>query len=107
MGPLKAFLPAGYNYVEKGPLSQKDAERVKQDCLKNLKQRLVERKEIIENRLLDEQNDLETKHTTFQRQKDQMDPADIEKYEAKDKESRFRINILQMRLEKHNEDAFG
>merc|ERR1719506_1799465 len=72
--PLKAFLPQGYSYAEQGPLSLKDAEKVKQECLKNLKQRLVERKEIIENRLLDEQNDLETKHTTFQRQKDQMDP---------------------------------
>jgi len=105
--PLKAFLPAGYSYADKGPLVQKDAEKVKQDCLKNLKFRLVERKDIIEQRLYEQQHELETRHTTFQRQKDQMDPADIEAYEASDKEARFKINILQMRLEKHNEDAFG
>jgi len=80
---------------------------VKNECLKNLKQRLIERKEIIEHRLYEQQSHLEMEHTKFQRQKDQMDPADIEKYEAEDKEARFKINILQMRLEKHNEDAFG
>jgi len=105
--PLKAFLPANYSFSEKGPLSQRDAEKVKSDCLRNLKQRLVERKDIIENRLYEQQSHLEAEHTKFQRQKDQMDPADIEKYEAEDKEARFKINILQMRLEKHNEDAFG
>ena len=105
--PLKAFLPQGYSLTESGPLSLKDAEKVKNECLKNLKQRLVERKLIIENRLLEQQHELETKHTTFQRQKDQMEPAEIEKYEAEDKDARFKINILQMRLEKHNEDAFG
>ena len=35
--PLKAFLPQGYSYAEQGPLSLKDAEKVKQECLKNLK----------------------------------------------------------------------
>merc|ERR1719198_378046 len=35
--PLKAFLPQGYSYADKGPLTQKEAEKVKQDCLKNLK----------------------------------------------------------------------
>jgi len=105
--PLKAFLPVGYSYTDRGPLTQKEAEKVKADCLKNLKTRLVERKEIIEKRLYDHQKTLEERHNAFQRQKDQLDPADIEQYEANDKESRFKINILQMRLEKHNEDAFG
>jgi len=105
--PLKAFLPNGYSFNEKGPLPKPSAEKVKNECLKNLKQRLIERKEIIEHRLYEQQSHLEMEHTKFQRQKDQMDPADIEKYEAEDKEARFKINILQMRLEKHNEDAFG
>ena len=79
--------------------------------LKNMKIRLVERKEIIEQRFYDRQHDLEQRHTAFQRQKDQLDPADIEQYEANDKELRFRINMCkinkQLRLDKHNECAFG
>jgi len=61
--PLKAFLPAGYSFADKGPLSQKEAEKVKQDCLRNLKERLVERKEIIEQQLYEQQHELETRHT--------------------------------------------
>lgn len=105
--PLKAFLPANYSYDEQGPLRKEDAERVKSDCLKNLKQRLVERKEIIENRLLEQQNELDRNKTTYARTKDQLEPQAIEKHEMEEKEALFKINILQMRLEKHNEDAFG
>jgi len=105
--PLKAFLPANYSAAEHGPLGQKDAERVKKDCLSNLKQRLVERKEIIENRLLEQQNELDRTKQTFARTKDQLDPAAIENHETAEKDMLFKINILQMRLEKHNEDAFG
>lgn len=36
-----------------------------------------------------------------------MEPQAIEKHEMEEKEALFKINILQMRLEKHNEDAFG
>jgi len=105
--PLKAFLPPGYNYDDKGPLDQKVADKVKQDCLKSVKQRLMERKEIIETRLVEQQTDLEQRRIQFQRQKDQMEAAAVEQYEADEKDILFKINILQMRLEKHNEDAFG
>eukprot|EP00658_Telonema_sp_P-2_P038345 TRINITY_DN27539_c0_g1_i3.p1 TRINITY_DN27539_c0_g1~~TRINITY_DN27539_c0_g1_i3.p1 ORF type:complete len:214 (-),score=91.83 TRINITY_DN27539_c0_g1_i3:96-737(-) len=102
--PLKPFLPPNFVGDE---LDLKTAEKVKGECLRNLKQRLVERKEIIEQRLLDEQSELELKRQTFNRQKDSLDPSEIERFELTEKEALFRINILQMRLEKHNEDAFG
>eukprot|EP00656_Telonema_subtile_P046502 TRINITY_DN5297_c0_g4_i5.p1 TRINITY_DN5297_c0_g4~~TRINITY_DN5297_c0_g4_i5.p1 ORF type:complete len:316 (-),score=115.84 TRINITY_DN5297_c0_g4_i5:159-1106(-) len=102
--PLKPFLPPNYTG---GELELKAAEKVKSECLRNLKQRLVERKEIIEERLLTEQSELELKRQTFNRQKDSLDPSEIERFEQTEKEALFRINILQMRLERHNEDAFG
>jgi len=102
--PLKPFLPHDYSG---GELELKQAEKVKSECLKNLKQRLVERKEIIEARLLGEQSELDQKRQQFNRQKESLDPSEIDKFEQIEKEALFRINILQMRLEKHNEDAFG
>jgi len=102
--PLKPFLPHDYSG---GELEMKQAEKVKTECLKNLKQRLVERKEIIEARLLTEQSELDQQRQQFNRQKESLDPSEIDKFEQREKEALFRINILQMRLEKHNEDAFG
>merc|ERR1712166_1508769 len=61
---LKPFLPHDYSG---GELELKQAEKVKSECLKNLKQRLVERKEIIEARLLGEQSELDQKRQQFNR----------------------------------------
>merc|ERR1712146_749284 len=102
--PLRPFLPPHW---DGGELELKVAEKVKNECLKNLKQRLMERKEIIENRLSNEQSELDLKRQTFNRQKESLDPSEIDKFEQTEKDSLFRINILQMRLEKHNEDSFG
>mmetsp|Transcript_10574 Transcript_10574/g.24612 ORF Transcript_10574/g.24612 Transcript_10574/m.24612 type:complete len:966 (+) Transcript_10574:92-2989(+) len=87
-------------------LSKEEAVRVRDACLRSLKDRLLERANIIQNRLNDENARLSKRQATFQRnagrEADPLAEADFEKFCA---EAMFTIGILEQRLVAHEESA--
>ena len=63
----------------------------------------MERATIVQSRLDEENAALSKRQTTFQRNRDHMDPREEEEYEAFCQEAMFRIQILEQRLERHTE----
>ena len=72
-------------------------------CLRSLKDRLVERANIVQSRLDEENAALSKKQAAFQRNRDHMDPNDEADYERYCQEAMFRIQILEQRLDRHTE----
>ena len=110
-------------------LSREQIEQIKEDCLRSLKERLVQRLNIITKRLHSEIQSLEKEKANFENwqnrdvdsadaldrdeEMDEMTVADREllghhkesAFRAKQKESEFRINIIKQRLAKHEQAA--
>jgi len=70
---------------------------VRERCLNALKDRLVERANIIQVRLEDEQAGLARRQAAFTRDRDMLSAAEEEEYERAVEEAAFRISILQVR----------
>merc|ERR1719453_676012 len=85
------------------PLSREEALQAREACLRSLKDRLVERANIVQSRLDDENAALSKKQAAFQRNRDHMDPADEAEFERYCQEAMFRIQILEGRLDRHTE----
>jgi hypothetical protein len=68
-----------------------------------LKERLVERANIVQSRLDEENAALSKRQAAFQRNRDHMDPNDEAEYERYCQEAMFRIQILEQRLDRHTE----
>ena len=81
-------------------LLQEEAQRAERECARAMRARLVERVNIIQRRLDEENEKLQKKQQEFQRNRDQVDGAeeDFEKFCA---EAMFRIGILEQRLQRH------
>ncbi|KAK3273495.1 hypothetical protein CYMTET_18285 [Cymbomonas tetramitiformis] len=86
-------------------LSRQEAMDVREKCLKALKDRLIERANIIQARHDEETAALAKRQANFQRDRDQMTRAEEEEYERAREESIFRIHILEQRLKRHEEQA--
>jgi len=110
-------------------LSREQIEQIKEDCLRSLKERLVQRLNIITKRLHSEIQSLEKEKANFENwqnrdvdsadaldrdeEMDEMTVADREllghhkesAFRAKQKESECRINIIKQRLAKHEQAA--
>ena len=86
-------------------VSYDDAQRARDSCLKSLKERLVERANIITTRLNDENAKLAKKQASFQRNQRDNDPAAEEEFERFCSEAMFRVQILEQRLASHEETA--
>eukprot|EP00951_Prasinocladus_malaysianus_P050443 scaffold680464_cov52-Prasinocladus_malaysianus.AAC.1 len=82
-----------------------EAMDVREKCLKALKDRLIERANIIQARHEEETSALAKRQANFQRDRDQMSREDEEEYERQCEESMFRIHILEQRLKRHEEQA--
>ncbi|RHZ18302.1 hypothetical protein DYB37_011075, partial [Aphanomyces astaci] len=82
-------------------LSRDDAHNVRDMCLKNLKERLLERANIIQTRLDKENAALAKKQAAFQRSQREHD----QEFERFCSETMFRIQILEQRLTRHEETA--
>jgi hypothetical protein len=82
-----------------------EALTVREKCLKALKDRLIERANIIQARHEEETAALAKRQTNFQRDREQMSREDEEEYERQCEESMFRIHILEQRLKRHEEQA--
>lgn len=87
-----------------GMMSKEEALEVRQACLDSLKARLVERANIIQSRLNEENAKLARKQEQFQRSQREGDLS-TEEYEKYCTEAMFRIQILEQRLVAHEEAA--
>jgi hypothetical protein len=89
-----------------GPLqlTKEDALEIRQACLDALKSRLVERANIIQTKLHEENAALGKTQEHFQRAQREGD-FDTDKYEATCTAAMFRIQILEQRLAAHEEAA--
>ncbi len=85
-------------------LSKEEAIEIRQACLDALKSRLVERANIIQSRLNEENAKLGRKQEQFQRSQREGDLS-TEEYEKYCTEAMFRIQILEQRLAVHEETA--
>ena len=103
---LSPFLAGGGGPRGDQPLSKEDAARVRAACLKSLKERLLERANIIQNKLNDENAKLSKRQATFQRNAGKDgDPAAEAEFEKFCADSMFTIGILEQRLVAHEESA--
>ena len=85
-------------------MAKEDALEIRQACLDALKARLVERANIIQTKLHEENAALGKIQEHFQRAQREGD-FDTEKYEATCTAAMFRIQILEQRLAQHEEQA--
>lgn len=100
---LTPFLPEAFK-PGTTELSKEQAQKANNGCLKALKDRLVERANIIQRRLDRENEDLAKRQAAFQRSRDAVEGAD-EEYEKFCMDAMFRIQILEQRLQKHEDTA--
>ena len=85
-------------------ITKEEALEVRQTCLDAAKARLVERANIIQARLNDENAKLGRKQEQFQRSQREGDLS-TEEYEKYCTDAMFRIQILEQRLITHEENA--
>ncbi|CAM9530295.1 unnamed protein product, partial [Phaeothamnion confervicola] len=107
---LTPYLPSAYVAVVAaaaagGVLRRDEAQRARDACLKALRDRLVERANIINGRLNEESVALARKQAAFQRNNRGADAAAEEAFEHACSEAMFRIQILEQRLVQHEETA--
>lgn len=86
-------------------LNKEDAQAVREMCLRNLKERLLERANIIQTRLDKENSLLAKRQAAFQRSQREHDQGTDEEFERFCSETMFRIQILEQRLASHEESA--
>ena len=82
-------------------LDEDAAIHVKNEALKNLKERLLTRAEIISRRLEEEQKSLETAYANLKRKGETTTQEDELKYEKEVSKANFRIEILTERASQH------
>lgn len=93
---LTPFLPPSYS--SSSSLTKEEASRARESCLKSLKERLLERANIIQSRLDEENAELAKRQAAFQRsQHDQEKGADDE-FEQFCNEAMFRISVRTLAL---------
>lgn len=85
-------------------ITKEEALEVRQTCLDAMKSRLIERANIIQARLNDENSKLGRKQEQFQRSQREGELS-TEEYERYCTEAMFRIQILEQRLAAHEETA--
>ncbi|CEG47569.1 uncharacterized protein PHALS_04437 [Plasmopara halstedii] len=100
---LSPFLPSGY--ATEKILTKEEAQAVRDLCLRNLKERLLERANIIQGRLNKENSQLAKRQAAYQRsQREHIEDPDDD-FERFCSDTMFRIQILEQRLTRHEETA--
>eukprot|EP00956_Cyclotella_meneghiniana_P024642 scaffold49757_cov82-Cyclotella_meneghiniana.AAC.2 len=85
------------------PLTKEEAIQVREACLKNLKERLMDRASIISSRLNDARGLLVQKQEALNN--DQTAPEDLRALELAVTDDTFRIKVMEKRLSEHEEMA--
>jgi hypothetical protein len=86
-------------------ISKDEAAKARESCLRALKDRLLERANIIQTRLDEENSALAKRQAAFQRSQRDHDQGGDEEFERFCSETMFRIQILEQRLTRHEETA--
>ncbi|KAK6999816.1 dynein regulatory complex subunit 7 [Biomphalaria glabrata] len=86
-------------------ITKNQAIKLKEDCLGDLKQRLIDKANLIQSRFEKETQELQKKQAWYQQNQVSMSKADEEDYLNYCSETMFRINILESRLNRHKEMA--
>jgi hypothetical protein len=86
-------------------INREEAMKAREACLRALKERLLERANIIQTRLDEENSLLAKKQAAFQRSQRDHDQGGDEEFERFCSETMFRIQILEQRLTRHEETA--
>ena len=110
MDYLAPFLPTARGdkaprNLDQEPLTREEAQRAAKACLEALKERLLERANIIQKRLDVENSSLAKKQAAYQRSQQRDDQAGDEGFERFCSETMFRIQILEQRLQRHESTA--
>ncbi|EFJ23290.1 flagella associated protein 50 [Selaginella moellendorffii] len=100
---LSPFLPPGTRPRQK--LTRVQMLEVRENCLKALKQRLLNRATIIQTRYDEETAALAKRRANFERDREQMTVDEVEKYEQDCETAVFRIRILEKRAKEHEQSA--
>lgn len=86
-------------------LIRDDAIKIREECLQDLKQRLIDKANLIQARFEKETQELQKKQAWYQQNQMSMTKEDEEDYLNFCSESMFRIHILELRLSRHKEMA--
>ncbi|XP_033127806.1 dynein regulatory complex subunit 7-like [Anneissia japonica] len=86
-------------------LNKEQAFDLKKDCLADLKQRLIDKANLIQARFEKETAELQKKQQWYQQNQVNMLKEDEEEYLEYCSEAMFRIHILELRLNRHKEMA--
>eukprot|EP00079_Xenopus_tropicalis_P024210 XP_012816760.1 PREDICTED: dynein regulatory complex subunit 7 isoform X1 [Xenopus tropicalis] len=81
------------------------AQKVKEDCLSDMKQRLIEKANLIQARFEKETQELQKKQQWYHQNQMSMSKEDEEAYLDYCSEAMFRIHILETRLNRHKDLA--
>lgn len=87
--------------LEDKELDEEAAIHVKNEALKNLKERLLTRAEIIQRRLVDAQKDLEQNFSMLKRKGEAVSGDDEQQYDKQMDKINFKIDILTERASQH------
>ena len=93
------------NVNDLNAISYEEAQRARDSCLKSLKERLIERANIMMARLTEENSKLAKKQAAYQRNARDRDAVAEEEFERFCSEAMFRVQILEQRLAAHEETA--
>ncbi|KAM3920678.1 dynein regulatory complex subunit 7 [Leptodactylus fuscus] len=86
-------------------LTRLQAQQVKEDCLRDLKNRLIQQANLIQARFEKETQELQKKQQWYHQNQPSMNKEDEEAYLEYCSEAMFRIQILEARLNRHKELA--
>ncbi|ESO96481.1 hypothetical protein LOTGIDRAFT_115813, partial [Lottia gigantea] len=81
--------------------------KLKEDCLNDLKQRLIDKANLIQARFEKETQELQKKQAWYQQNQVSMSKENEEDYLNYCSDAMFRIHILELRLNRHKEMAPG
>ncbi|KAI8925801.1 hypothetical protein BC831DRAFT_459481 [Entophlyctis helioformis] len=102
---LDYLSPFLINYENPNHLTREEALAVKDSCLKSLKERLVEKANIIQGRLDEVTTEYQKRQLAYSRNADSMTAEETDDYVRFCNDALFRIHILEKRLAKHKETA--
>ncbi|OCT84694.1 dynein regulatory complex subunit 7 [Xenopus laevis] len=86
-------------------LTRWQAQQVKEECLSDMKQRLIEKANLIQARFEKETQELQKKQQWYQQNQMSMSKEDEDSYLDYCSEAMFRIHILETRLNRHKDLA--
>ncbi|KAK5667357.1 hypothetical protein BDV3_007241 [Batrachochytrium dendrobatidis] len=102
---LDYLSPFLINYEHPESLKRDDAVAIKDACLKSLKERLIEKANIIQGRLDEVTAEYQKRQLIYSRNADSMTVEETDDYVRFCNDALFRIHILEKRLAKHKEIA--